>query len=182
MKRFVTSDEHYGHGNIIAFCKRPFRDLHHMHTELVQRHNAVVSYEDEVYHLGDFALDERLVPSVLRRLNGKHFLVSGNHDKCHPCHKKHEKAVRAYLMHGFAGVYEEVWLGDIRMCHLPYSGDSSRVERYSQFRPKDRGEVLLHGHVHEKWKTRERMVNCGVDVWDFAPVTIETALNALTVS
>jgi calcineurin-like phosphoesterase family protein len=29
---------------------------------------------------------------------------------------------------------------------------------------------LLHGHVHEKWRQQGRMVNVGVDVWDFTPV------------
>ena len=29
---------------------------------------------------------------------------------------------------------------------------------------------LLHGHVHEKWRQQGRMVNVGVDVWDFTPI------------
>jgi len=33
--------------------------------------------------------------------------------------------------------------------------------------------LLLHGHVHEKWRQQGRMVNVGVDVWDFTPVAEE---------
>ena len=40
------------------------------------------------------------------------------------------------------------------------------------YRPADEGLVLLHGHVHGLWKTRGRMVNIGVDVRDYAPITL----------
>ena len=41
----------------------------------------------------------------------------------------------------------------------------------SWFRPIDEGMWLLHGRVHERWRRQGRMVNVGVDVWDFPPVT-----------
>jgi calcineurin-like phosphoesterase family protein len=42
----------------------------------------------------------------------------------------------------------------------------------------DNGRILLCGHVHEKWKIKVSekgtpMINCGVDVWDFKPVSID---------
>jgi calcineurin-like phosphoesterase family protein len=57
------------------------------------------------------------------------------------------------------------------MCHRPYRGDSGDVERYSRFRPVDEGMWLLHGHVHDKWRREGRMINVGVDVWDFTPAS-----------
>ena len=83
MATFFTSDQHFGHANIIAYSGRPFRDVAHMTEELVARHNAVVTDADDVWHLGDFSLDERLVARVLSRLRGRHHLVAGNHDTCH---------------------------------------------------------------------------------------------------
>ena len=32
---------------------------------------------------------------------------------------------------------------------------------------------LLHGHVHARWRQQGRMVNVGVDVWDYTPVPEE---------
>ena len=55
-------------------------------------------------------------------------------------------------------------------CHFPYRGDSQGHDRHVAHRSLDARAWLLHGHVHERWKVRERMVNVGVDVWDFAPV------------
>lgn len=179
MTRFFTSDEHYGHRNIIHFSKRPFASIEEMHGELVSRHNAVVSPYDEVWHLGDFAMDDRLVPAILPKLNGTHYLVCGNHDRCHPCHKKHEAAKRKYLLWGFRAVWVDGLIDGFRVCHLPYRGDTvtearpNGEERYVEHRQRDDGRVLLHGHVHELWKLRGNMVNVGVDQWGFAPVRQE---------
>lgn len=176
MNIWFTSDQHFGHANIIHYSGRPFADSEEMTRELVARHNAVVGEKDEVWHLGDFALDERLVPRVLPLLRGRHKLVMGNHDRCHPCHKRSEAAKRRYLAHGFALVAREVrFPGGWLLSHLPYVGDSNEKKiRYPEWRPKDDGGWLLHGHVHEAWKTRGRMINVGVDQWDYAPVHIST--------
>jgi calcineurin-like phosphoesterase family protein len=177
MTVWFTSDEHYGHRNIIRYSARPFGDLAEMHDELVRRHNGLVGPDDFVWHLGDFALDERLVRQYLPRLNGRHGLVVGNHDKCHPCHHGHVAAVERYRRYGFAqvtrGFVEKMGGRDVRVEHMPYRGDHSAEERYREHRPVDQGMPLLHGHVHEAWKTRDRMINCGVDVWGFFPVAFD---------
>jgi calcineurin-like phosphoesterase family protein len=66
--------------------------------------------------------------------------------------------------------------------HMPYREEIAEYQptnngkppilKYMDFRPKDKDLWLLHGHVHEKWKIRDRMINVGVDVWDFFPVSI----------
>lgn len=179
MATWLTSDQHFGHRNVIAYCKRPFADLDEMHRELVARHNAVVRDDDIVWHLGDFSLDDRMVRKFLPLLRGRHHLVPGNHDKCHPMHKRHEAAQRKYLRDGFRIVVERGVLPEqgFEMCHLPYAGDDGDhgpEARYPEWRPKDIGWWLLCGHVHEAWKARGRMLNVGVDQWGFAPVNLET--------
>lgn len=47
------------------------------------------------------------------------------------------------------------------------------MDRYREERPADEGRWLLHGHVHERWRQRGRQINVGVDVWDYAPVSLE---------
>lgn len=178
MTIFFTADQHYGHANVIRLCDRPFRDVDHMARELIARHNAVVGHLDEVIHVGDFSLDEKRVPVILPRLRGRHVLVVGNHDRCHPCHKDWQRARARYLSAGlFANVCERLVLDGMLVHHMPYEGDDR--EKYHQYRPKDEGLVLLHGHVHGLWKTRGRMINVGVDVRGYAPVSLETIVEEL---
>jgi calcineurin-like phosphoesterase family protein len=82
--KFFTSDEHYGHRNIIKFCKRPFADIYEMREKLIAAHNAKVGRGDMTYHLGDMfwrtmPVDECL--DIMNQLNGQHMLVWGNHDE-----------------------------------------------------------------------------------------------------
>jgi calcineurin-like phosphoesterase family protein len=73
----------------------------------------------------------------------------------------------------------------VLMSHYPYAGDSQFEEvevngqmvrrskdRHARLRPRDEGLPLVHGHVHGAWQRQERMLNVGVDVWDFKPVGI----------
>jgi calcineurin-like phosphoesterase family protein len=170
---WFTSDEHYGHKNIVEYCGRPYADVREMNERLIRNHNEVVRPDDDVWHLGDFAFrPDDNAPEILPRLNGTHRLVAGNHDKCHPCHKKHEKSAEQYRRWGFAEVVHAVEsIRGFRACHLPY-GDL----RYPGWAPTDCGGWLLHGHVHTRWKVRGRMINVGVDAWNYAPVHLDELL------
>ena len=178
MKLFFTSDQHFGHANIIKYCPvRKFLSVDEMNEALVNNFNSVVSTEDVTYHCGDFSLSLAHMQMYLPRLNGTHHLISGNHDKCHPTEKKLAKQQAfesEYLKSGFESVQLELNLTlggiDFDLCHLPYSGDHTEVDRFQKFRPTDHGKILLHGHVHELYKVRGRCINVGVDVWDLIPV------------
>jgi len=179
MAIFCTSDEHYDHLNVIRFDTRPFKDVADMQRGMIERHNVVVSKDDEVWHLGDFSMSEKTVPLILPQLNGTHYLVHGNHDKSHPCQKHSEATKQRYLQYGFAGVYQEVqnFYGFV-LNHLPYVGqeEGNHGARFSQWRPVDKGQYLLCGHVHVSWKTKGRMINVGVPQWDYAPVSLDTLI------
>jgi len=121
--------------------------------------------------------------SVVRPHGLKKFLVMGNHDVCHPCNKKKaEAAWPLYAESGFKilGLEAplEIYGEKVRLHHMPYQ-ETSAEEGYApepkhlQYRPKDDGMWLLHGHVHEKWRVKNKMINVGVDVWDFHPVPLE---------
>lgn len=79
---FFTADEHYGHKNIIKYCDRPFKSVHEMNEEIIHRHNSKVQKNDIVVHAGDFSLlSEKDTYVILRRLNGNHVFLQGDHDK-----------------------------------------------------------------------------------------------------
>lgn len=182
MSIFFTSDQHFYHENIIRYCKRPFKDAPHMNEEMVRIFNELVGPGDVVYHLGDFSMALRPVELYLPRMNGEHHLIAGNHDHVHPVHHKNrvdkvERATKVYQDSGFKSIALEGSIEiagqTVKLHHMPYSGDSGEGERYTQWRPKNEGGWLLHGHVHDNWKLKGKQINVGVDVWDFKPVPIK---------
>lgn len=78
---WFTSDTHFYHTNIINFCRRPFESIEEMNETLIANWNKVVGTNDIVFHLGDFCLgDSTKWNGILDRLNGKIYLILGNHD------------------------------------------------------------------------------------------------------
>ena len=79
---FFTSDTHFGHANIIRFCNRPFKNVEEMDEALIESWNQVVSEDDTVFHLGDFAFGGSSVwKEIIPRLKGHINLIIGNHDR-----------------------------------------------------------------------------------------------------
>ena len=186
MTIWFLSDEHYFHRNIILYASRPFSNVQEMNQGLIERHNSVVKDSDEVWHLGDFSFKENEIPNILKQLKGlRHYIVCGNHDSCFAGHKKHEAAKQRYLLYGFAGVHQNVmnFEGQFNLSHLPYlgGGDNSEKERYSAFRLKDEGKILLHGHLHSKPENRIRgkMFDVGVDSNNYFPISIDEIIHIM---
>jgi calcineurin-like phosphoesterase family protein len=160
MNTWFTSDTHFGHANIIVYCKRPFKDVEEMDAELIRRWNARVQPGDTVYHLGDFALAKggKKIPAYLERLNGQIHLITGNHDPKQP-----------NALKGFADVkaYKEIKVGeqDVILCHYAF-----RVWNKRHY-----GSWNLHGHSHGTLKRDFKMkqLDVGVDCWNYAPISFE---------
>lgn len=78
---FFTSDTHFFHEGIIKFCNRPFESVEEMNETLIRNWNETVPEDGTVFHLGDFAFGGwREWMSAYNRLNGKIYLILGNHD------------------------------------------------------------------------------------------------------
>lgn len=188
MSTWFTSDLHFGHANVIGYSSRPFADVEEMNEALVTRWNERVAEADTVWVLGDVALG-RIADTLplVELLNGTKMLVAGNHDRCWAGHRKGVGAwTQRYLDAGFTEIHQgaielEIAGRKTLACHFPYRGDSHDQDRFAEARPADRGNWLLHGHVHERWRVRDRMINVGVDAWNQAPAS-ETELAALIAS
>ncbi len=182
MNIYFTSDPHYFHENVIKYCTRPYATVEEMNEALIRNWNETVGPEDTVYCMGDFSLALRPVEIYSSRLMGKKKLVPGNHDWCHPANKKARgdnlaKWIAHYEHHGWEvlPIQSELdieGVAKVNLCHMPYKGDSTDG-RHEQFRLVDDGRWLICGHVHEKWQVKEKMINVGVDVWDYKPVHID---------
>lgn len=152
-----------------------------MDAELVRRWNARVDDDDEVWVLGDVAMGPiRESLANVGLLHGRKVLVAGNHDRCWAGNiRRHDEWLARYHDAGFDEIHqgpltERVAGTDVLLAHFPYEGDSHDEDRFTQWRPVDTGDWLLHGHVHTTWQVQGRQINVGVDVWDYAPVAEET--------
>ena len=185
---WFTSDTHFGHANVIKYCKRPYKDVTEMNEMLVVNWNSVVKPDDTVYFLGDFSLSFTAVETYTKRLMGRKIMIAGNHDFCHPAHKKSRtfdaqtKWEQKYIEAGWIDAMLEMTTDfgelpfQVQMTHMPYFENAD--DKHSKFRlPDQNGLPLLCGHVHELWRTKctklgTPMINVGCDVWDYTPVSL----------
>ncbi len=173
---WFTADWHLNHERIIELCQRPFSSVDEMNETIIRNHNELVAPGDDVFVLGDVALGSiDQMARLVQRMNGRKFLVPGNHDRCWRGNKRIRGIdTQRYIDAGFqilSGVVR--WsTTDWLLCHFPSKGDSQNEDRFLEYRPSlAEGEWLIHGHVHEKWQVWRRQVNVGVDVWEFKPVS-----------
>ncbi|KAA3633816.1 MAG: phosphoesterase [Bacteroidetes bacterium] len=164
---FFTSDQHFGHKNIIKYSGRPFQSVDEMNEVLIQRWNEKIGPDDKVYHLGDFAFttSEKETREILDRLNGKIYLVKGNHDKLAVACRDRFEWVKDY--------YE-----------LTVKDDSFKrgkqlvvLFHYAirEWKAKHRGSYQLYGHSHGTLPDDPNALafDIGVDCHDFYPLSWE---------
>lgn len=151
MNKWITSDLHFGHANIMKFCpvtRARFRDVEDMREQMIADWNASVAPEDETFILGDFAfLPAAEAVKILRRLNGNKILIEGNHDRKllnDPVFRSCFKEVHSYLRYNHNGQV-------VIMFHYP-------IHEWDQMH---RGAVHFYGHVHggttglERYRARD---------------------------
>lgn len=194
--RWFTADLHLGHQNVLKYCNRPFANVDEMNEALIHNWNSVVTSNDTTYVLGDFAMGSiKDTLPLVSQLNGTKVLIPGNHDRCwsgiQQSDTKRTSWILKYLDAGFDHIveyqssYNHISIGDtygVKLNHFPYVGDSQDEDRYVSHRPVDKGYWLLHGHVHDAWVVRGRMINVGVDVHDYFPVSEELILAYINAS
>lgn len=157
MAVFFTGDTHFGHAGARTLYRRPFASVAAMDAAMLERWNAAVGPDDEVWHLGDFALGlaEPAMAGLLARLHGRKHLVLGNNDP---------RAAAALA--GWASVqpYAEIEVDGVGLVLCHYA--------FRTWRNMHRGWLNLHGHSHGRLAPLPRQADVGVDAWDFRPVTL----------
>lgn len=174
MQIFLTSDTHFGHANIIRYCKRPFANAPDMDAALIKRWNAVVRPEDKVYHLGDLTLgDGRIARKILSRLNGEiHILgYDFHHDarwlKSYNSYKGESPIIiEPHIVVLDYADARSITDEHIVLCHFPLS----------EWPQKHHGSYHFHGHTHGIFSQPGRCIDVGVDSHDYAPIPIQHAL------
>ena len=170
---WFTSDLHFGHRNILKFCKRPWETTDEMNADLIKNWNSVVKPDDLVFDLGDFAFASNSKwKDLLSQLNGHHYLILGNHDITRWPGDK--------IMELFECVSHQMILKidgrTVYLNHYPYLcfGGAWRKPEYAVYQ--------LFGHTHSGPNCRgtdtDRLVNLfpyqydvGVDNNNYTPVS-----------
>lgn len=173
---YFTSDTHWSHTNILNFCDRPFTSIEEMDEELIKRWNNVITNNDIVFHLGDFCFaGPQRWNQILKKLNGKKYLIIGNHDMQYIA----KDTFMSETVNYFEGIYQQmnIFIDDwhIYLNHYPflaYGGAYNAKRKVGQ----------LFGHVH--YYNGSQGLDCsrltdlfpyqydvGVDNNDFTPVS-----------
>lgn len=175
MSVWFTSDLHFGHrfvSGLRGFDSAVDHDQH-----LIDRWTRNVSKNDQVWVLGDIAVSSPTSAlEIIHSLPGVKHLIAGNHDGCHPMHRDSHKWQPKYLA-AFASVQpfarRRIDGAEVLLSHFPYSKDRHEA-RYMQYRLRDEGAWLLHGHTHGPERMEGREIHVGLDAWDMSPVPIHT--------
>lgn len=161
-KCVFTSDLHFSHKKFVTLKFRPhFNTVDEMNETIVGNWNEVVNKRDRVYLLGDVALGRpEAAAKLLKRLNGRIYLIRGNHD---------DVAEHKLVAPRFEWIkdlhYFQVEKQKIMLCH--YAMRSWRAMHH--------GSWMLFGHSHGHLDDVPtlRTMDVGVDCNAFFPLTFE---------
>lgn len=167
---YFTADPHIGHDKVAEI--RGMSTV--AHDALFKREwEKRVKPTDTVWVLGDIsqggtAAQERAL-EFFKELPGTKLLVAGNHDSCSPMHGKTSIAwTKKYLeVFDWVGMAAQINLNGhkVLLSHFPYNRDHAAYARYAQWRLRNEGNFLLHGHTHStEMVTSKREFCVGWDV------------------
>jgi len=159
VRTWFTADTHFGDHRVRNISGRPFPSVAAMDAAMVERWNARVAPDDEVWHLGDVARRPADVPALLARLHGTKHLLRGNNDT---------DATMAADGWASTGDYAELVVDGRRLVLSHYA--------FRTWNGQHRGAINLHGHSHGRLAPMLRQYDVGVDPRGFAPVALAELL------
>lgn len=191
--RYYIADLHFFHEamNKSMDC-RGFATVEEMNEVMIEKWNARVRKKDEVVIIGDLSFGSaQETNELVRRLEGKLYLIKGNHDRF-VWSKELDGSLFQWIK-----PYEE--LSDNRrkviLCHYPIMCYNGQYRLDKDGRP---GTYMLHGHIHDTHDQRlldrfqditrqtivtdaqgcERtipcnMINCFCKYSDYRPLTLD---------
>lgn len=166
MATFFTADTHFGDAPLVQRRRHAFKSVDGHDEALIARWNAIVSHDDEVWHLGDFAAGagrERCL-AIFGRLNGIKRLVRGNHDTNRvldlPWAEPPVESARLTVR----DVQGQAWR--LFLSHYPHRS-------WPGFWRETRH---LYGHTHACLPDTSRACDVGADACDYQPVSLNEIL------
>jgi calcineurin-like phosphoesterase family protein len=168
---WFTSDQHWGHGNILKFKDDKgthfrgdlFKSVEEMDEHMIERWNSVVKEGDKVYQLGDIAFSAEHFAKIRPRLNGSIRWVPGNHDPV-------MEMLRGGWFKKVYGVWRIFSEEGLVMTHVPIRRDNFPTHR--------KVKVNVHGHIHQNMVKTDGLpdpfyYNVCVEVTGYTPVHMD---------
>ena len=155
LNTWIISDTHFFHENIGRYCNRPenWQEL------IIKNWNDLISLDESVLHLGDFALGKKSNFELLTgSLNGRLFLIQGNHDR---------------LSQSFCEAHGVTLIKNSFMVEL--ENQMKLIFSHRPIVPLEDGWVNLHGHIHNDPQPPEGSnlgpdhINMSVEVREYRP-------------
>ncbi len=142
--RYYIADPHFYHENLnVRMDKRGFENAEAMNEYMIKQWNSKVRDNDEVVILGDFSISPNgaEVNKILDALNGKKYLIVGNHDK----YLKSRRFDKGHF--GWIEDYKEVHDNKrkVVLSHYPIMCYNGQYRRDEEGNPRT---YMLYGHVH----------------------------------
>lgn len=153
---FFTSDTHFDHIRTLTLFRRPMATTSEMNWTMISRWNAVVGFNDEVYHLGDFGS-----PEYIKHLQGKKiYILPGNYDtEAIVSELKRDSRVEIISPNHIVGLGGE----KIGLVHAPEDA-------------ADPSLFYLFGHIHQLQIIKKNGLNVGSDCHNFTPIDTKAVL------
>ena len=183
MTTFVTSDLHFNHLRILQYCpersgpETSWDKVAVMNDTIIRNWNECVAPEDETYIIGDVAMGLiEKAPPLIRSLNGKKFLIRGNHDKTLV------KLIAADTEMEHADLFE--WIKDYHEMTFKFAGEK-RMLVMSHFpmafwHRQAQGSIMLHGHLHGSYcGVKGRIKDIGIDTNKLRPYRMEDVVREM---
>lgn len=188
MRTWFTADLHIGHQKVAEIRLGQGVTTGYHDDLLAENWDSLIEPEDTIWVLGDISAGgstaQRNALEWVKQRPGTKHLIAGNHDGCHPMHRNSHKWQPVYL-EAFASVQMAARRRftkyqthtSVLLSHFPYEGDRE-FTRYPEWRLRDEGHPILHGHTHSVMKRSHSegltpQVHVGVDAWDLWPVSLE---------
>lgn len=163
-KTWIISDTHFGHKNIIKYCKRPPN-----HDTLMRRNwKKYVKPDDVILHLGDVTVwygNHYTWANEVNKLPGIKYMIRGNHDEQWT---------------------NEEWYERAGMIVIPPFQQNKIFFSHESLMPSGTWDVNVHGHSHNHEPYRAYMkfglmyYNASIEGMNYRPVRMKTILKELT--
>ena len=142
--RYYIADCHFFHENLLTrMDNRPFKTEEEMNEFMINQWNRKVRKQDEVVILGDFSFaGPEETNDILKKLNGKLYLIVGNHDARFLDKPTFDKK-------RFVWIRDYAEMGDngrkVVLSHYPMLCYNGQYRKDPDGNPR---RYMLYGHVH----------------------------------
>ena len=191
--RYYIADLHFFHGAMNQrMDQRGFPSMEQMNEYMVEKWNGKVRKNDDVVIIGDLSWgNAEETNALLKRLNGRLYLIQGNHDRF--LTNKEMDASRFKWIKPYEELYDNK--RKVVLCHYPIMCYNGQYRLDAEGNPKT---YMLYGHVHDtidqrlletfqeivrntvstdaQGNTRNipcNMINCFCKYSDYEPLTLD---------